>query len=151
MMRSGVYVKDYSADRKSKKLPKELEKDAEMIRDYSEFMRVLPKKVSTKKKAQYEQFLNQCDRLAASEGGKIRAVIDDDQAEAWIEVILPFFEFASAAEFQLLTDISTAAEYIQISVDEDGGICFKIRFPYFDMCISEKALDKMFNRFEATD
>lgn len=92
MMRSGVYVKDYSADRKPKVLPEEVKKDAELIRGYSEFMRMLPKKVSVKKKAQYEQLLDQCDRLAANEGGKIRAMADEEQAEAWIEVTLPFLE-----------------------------------------------------------
>ena len=54
-MRNGVYVKDYSVDGKLQKLPEELKEGAELIRGYSEFMRVLPKKVSARKKAQYEQ------------------------------------------------------------------------------------------------
>lgn len=145
MMRSGVYVKDYSADRKSKVLPEELKKNAELIRGYSEFMRVLPKKVSAKKKARYEQLLNQCDRLAANEGGKIRAMADEEQAEAWIEVTLPFLECTCAAELQLLIDISKAAEYIKIDATEDGAICIMIRLPYFDTYISEKNLDQIFS------
>lgn len=147
-MRSGVYVKDYSADGKEQKLPEELKEDAELIRGYSEFMRVLPKKVSARKKARYEQLLDQCDRLAASEGGKIRAVIDEEQAEAWIEVTLPFLECTCAAELQLLIDISKAAEYIKIDATEDGAICIMIRLPYFDTYISEKNLDRIFSPSE---
>jgi len=145
MIRSGVYVKDYSADRKSKVLPEELKKDAELIRGYSEFMRALPKKVSAKKKARYEQLLDQCDRLAANEGGKIRAMADEEQAEAWIEVTLPFLECTCAAELQLLIDISKAAEYIKIDATEGGEICLMIRLPYFDTYISEKNLDRIFS------
>lgn len=148
-MRSGVYVKDYSADGKEQKLPEELKEDAELIRGYSEFMRVLPKKVSARKKARYEQLLDQCDRLAASEGGKIRAVIDEEQAEAWIEVTLPFLECTCAAELQLLIDIGKAAEYTKIDATEDGAICLMIRLPYFDTYISEKNLDRIFNSPES--
>lgn len=147
-MRSGVYVKDYSTDKKPKVMPGELKKDAELIRGYSEFMRVLPKKVSAKKKARYEQLLNQCDRLAANEGGKIRAMADEEQAEAWIEVTLPFLECTCAAELQLLIDISKAAEYIKIDATEDGAICIMIRLPYFDTYTSEKNLDRIFSPSE---
>lgn len=148
MMRSGIYVKDYSANRKPKVLTEELKKDAELIRGYSEFMRVLPKKVSAKKKARYEQLLDQCDRLAANESGKIRAMADEEQAEAWIEVTLPFLECTCAAELQLLIDISKAAEYIKIDATEDREICLMIRFPYFDTYISEKNLDRIFSQSE---
>lgn len=144
-MRSGIYMKDYSANKKPKILPEELKKDAKWIRGYSEFMRVLPKKVSAKKKVRYEQLLDQCDRLAANEGGKIRAMADEEKAEAWIEVTLPFLEFTCAAELQLLVNISKSAEYIKIDATEDGAICLMIRLPYFDTYISEKNLDQIFS------
>lgn len=147
-MRNGVYVKDYSVDGKLQKLPEELKEGAELIRGYSEFMRVLPKKVSARKKAQYEQLLDRCDRLAASEGGKIRAMVDEEQAEAWIEVTLPFLEFTCAAELQLLVNISKAAEYMKIDATEDEEICLMIRLPYFNTYISEKNLDRIFSRSE---
>lgn len=148
IMRSSVYAKDYSADRNVQTQPGELKEEAEFIRDYSEFMQVLPKKVSVKKKTQYEHLLNQCDWLAANEKGKIRAVIDEEKAEAWIEIILSFLEFTCEAEFHLLSDICTAAEYIKIDATEEGTICFMIRLPYFDTCISEKSLDRFFNLSE---
>lgn len=147
-MKVGVYVKDYSVDRKPKVLPEELKKDAELIRGYSEFMQALPKRVSVKKKAQYEQILGQCDQLAANEGGQIRAMADEEQSEAWIEVTLPFLEFTCAEELRLLIDISKAAEYIKIDATEDGGICLTIRLPYFDAYISEKNLNRIFSRPE---
>jgi len=147
-MRSGIYVKDYSADRKPKVLSEQLKKDAELIRDYSEFMRVLPQKVSAKKKVRYERLLDQCDRLAESEGRKIRAMADEEQAEAWIEVTLPFLGCTCAAELQMLIDISKTAEYIKIDATKDGTICLMIRLPYFDTYISEKDLDRIFSRSE---
>ena len=73
---------------------------------------------------------------------------DEEQAEAWIEVTLPFLECTCAAELQLLIDISKTAEYIKIDATEDREICLMIRFPYFDTYISEKNLDRIFSRSE---
>lgn len=107
-----------------------------------------PKKYQQRKKVRYEQLLDQCDRLAANEGGKIQAMADEEQAEAWIEVTLPFLECTCAAELQLLIDISKAAEYIKIDATEGREICLMIRLPYFDTYISEKNLDRIFSPSE---
>lgn len=147
-MKEGIYKRDYSVKKKTQIVQEESQAEAEFIKAYSEFMQILPKRVSAEKKAEYDRILKECDRLASNEGGKIQAFIDSKRCEAWIEITLPFLEFTSKEEFRLLADISNAAEYANIHSSEDRKISFRIRLPYFEEYIGGENLDKLFNNLE---
>ena len=93
----------------------------------------LPRVVNEENSAAYNRFLTALDQIAKTFGGKIKGEIDYQNWEASIYVILPFVEFSSVEELQLLKDIASYCQTVTFTNTSDGNIRMKLLINYFDV------------------
>ena len=93
----------------------------------------MPRVVNEDNSAAYNRFLTALDQIAKTFGGKIKGEIDYQNWEASIYVILPFVEFASVEELQLLKDIASYCQTVTFTNTSDGNIRMKLLINYFDV------------------
>ena len=103
----------------------------------------MPRVINEENSAAYNRFLTALDQIAKTFGGKIKGEIDYQNWEASIYVILPFVEFSSVEELQLLKDIASYCQTVTFTNTSDGNIRMKLLFDYFDVIeIVEDTLEK---------
>ena len=93
----------------------------------------MPRVVNEENSAAYNRFLTALDQIAKTFGGKIKGEIDYQNWEASIYVILPFVEFSSVEELQLLKDIASYCQTVTFTNTSDGNIRMKLLINYFDV------------------
>ena len=93
----------------------------------------MPRVVNEDNSAAYNRFLTALDQIAKTFGGKIKGEIDYQNWEASIYVILPFVEFSSVEELQLLKDIASYCQTVTFTNTSDGNIRMKLLINYFDV------------------
>ena len=93
----------------------------------------MPRVINEENSAAYNRFLTALDQIAKTFGGKIKGEIDYQNWEASIYVILPFVEFSSVEELQLLKDIASYCQTVTFTNTSDGNIRMKLLINYFDV------------------
>ena len=93
----------------------------------------MPRVVNEENSAAYNRFLTALDQIAKTFGGKIKGEIDYQNWEASIYVILPFVEFSSVEELQLLKEIASYSQTVTFTNTPDGQIRMKLLINYFDV------------------
>ena len=93
----------------------------------------MPRVINEENSAAYNRFLTALDQIAKTLGGKIKGEIDYQNWEASIYVILPFVEFSSVEELQLLKDIASYCQTVTFTNMSDGNIRMKLLINYFDV------------------
>lgn len=106
------------------------------LKSYSEAMYAIPKVVVPEYKANYEYVLQLCDDLAKRHGGSIRGIVSYEQWEAHINLVVPFVEFTSPEDLQILRDIAEKSHGVTIQPVDDG-IRIHIYNLYFEELISD--------------
>ena len=93
----------------------------------------MPRVVNEDNSAAYNRFLTALDQIAKTFGGKIKGEIDYQNWEASIYVILPFVEFSSVEELQLLKEIASYSQTVTFTNTPNGQIRMKLLINYFDV------------------
>lgn len=94
---------------------------------------IMPRVINEPHKAAYERILSALDRMANVFGGQIKGVVDYKNWEASIYVVLPFVEFSSEEELELMKDIATNSQTVTFTVAPDGKIRMKVLIDYFQI------------------
>ena len=110
----------------------------DFIDNYQKAMDAVPKVIVPEYKANYEYLLSLCDTLAKQWGGSVRGVIDYNHWDAQIDLIVPFAEFSSSDELQLLRDMAEKAHSVTFQPTHDGKLRIHLFNLYFEELISEE-------------
>ena len=141
-MENIVYERDYK-DKKTQRSGNKSNEISTQIFDYliasgalnamEDTYAQMPRVVNEDNSAAYNRFLTALDQIAKTFGGKIKGEIDYQNWEASIYVILPFVEFSSVEELQLLKDIASYCQTVTFTNTSDGNIRMKLLINYFDV------------------
>ena len=104
-----------------------------VLKKMSEGFNQLPREINAEKQAAYERILSSLDSVAEILGGQIKGVVDYQNWEAHILAYLPFAEFSSLEELELLKDIAVNAQTVTFTATPDGGIRLSVLIAYFDV------------------
>lgn len=139
-MNNQIYERDYTRKRDiSPSAVQESEKLLEysissgVLKMMSESFNQLPREINNEKKAAYERILAALDTIAEVLGGQIKGIVDFQNWEAHIYAYLPFSEFSSLEELDLLKDIAVNAQTVTFTAIPDGGIRLSVLIAYFDV------------------
>lgn len=150
-MENLVYERDY-ADEHRKRREREgiavLERviSGGFLKNLEDSYKALPKMIVPEYKANYEHLLDACDNIAKQLGGHIRGVVDYERWEAFVDVVLPYAEFASEEELQLLKEISEKVYSATFRATEDGNTNLRLYIPYFEDLVSDE--EKEYLKYE---
>lgn len=93
----------------------------------------MPRVINEEHKTAYERILSALDQIAKIFGGQIQGVVDYQNWEASIVVILPFVEFSSEEELQLMMDIASNSQTVTFTTTPEGSVRMKLLIDYFDI------------------
>ena len=105
------------------------------LTSYTNALNAVPKVIIPEYQANYEYVLQLCDALAKKWGGSVRGEISYEQWEAAIDLVLPYVEFASPKDLQVLQEIAAKSHELSIQ-PADGSIHIRIINRYFENLIS---------------
>ena len=141
-MKNIVYERDYK-DKKTQRSGNKGNEISTQIFDYliasgalnvmEDTYAQMPRVINEENSAAYNRFLTALDQIAKTFGGNIKGEIDYQNWEASIYVILPFVEFSSVEELQLLKDIASYCQTVTFTNTSDGDIRMKLLINYFDV------------------
>ena len=139
-MDNQIYERDYtrkrdisSSDARARETLLEYSISSGLLKTMSESFNQLPREINNEKKAAYERILAALDTIAEVLGGQIKGIIDFQNWEAHIYAYLPFSEFSSLEELDLLKDIAVNAQTVTFTATADGGIRLSVLIAYFDV------------------
>ena len=139
-MNNQIYERDYTRKRDiSPSAVQESEKlldysiSSGILKTMSESFNQLPRAINNEKKAAYERILAALYTIAEVLGGQIKGIVDFQNWEAHIYAYLPFSEFSSLEELELLKDIAVNAQTVTFTATPDGGIRLSVLIAYFDI------------------
>ena len=140
-MENLVFERDYSKD--CKETPNRSPFDDLLVQvltgnfltSYTDALNTIPKVIIPEYQANYEYVLQLCDALAKKCGGSVRGEISYEQWEATIDLVLPYVEFASPEDLQVLQEIAAKSHEVSIQ-PADGSIHLHIINRYFEDLIS---------------
>ncbi len=138
-MEDEVFERDYSlTDGEHKKVHEEMVSDffesaveSGFLDSFQEALNAVPKIISPKDRNDYEDLLERLDEYAARVHGKIRGVINYQHWYSYIDLEVPFLEFAYAQDFLLLADIALTAHRLSIRATGNDWIHLKLYISYF--------------------
>lgn len=142
-MENLVFERDYTKNRvqstHSEQLPDIIEQliSGGFIEKYMDTINAVPKIIVPEYKANYEYVLQACDDLAKYWDGSVRGVVDYKHWEANITLILPYAEFTSPEDLEMLRDIAEKSHGVTIRPVNDS-LHIHIHNRYFEDLISEK-------------
>lgn len=93
----------------------------------------IPKVAIPKNAITFERLVHQLDNFTKLSQGTIKAVIDYFRWVSYIEIYLPFLDFCTEKDFELLRDISQNTNAFFVTSTESGGICLWLLIHYFDV------------------
>ena len=105
------------------------------LTSYTDTLNAVPKVIIPEYQVNYEYVLQLCDALAKKWGGSVRGEISYRQWEAAIDLVLPYIEFASPKDLQVLQEIAAKSHELSIQ-PADGSIHIRIINRYFENLIS---------------
>lgn len=139
-MDNQIYERDYtrkrdisSSDARERETLLKYSISSGLLKTMSESFNQLPREINNEKKAAYERILAALDTIAEVLGGQIKGIIDFQNWEAHIYAYLPFSEFSSLEELDLLKDIAVNAQTVTFTATPDGGIRLSVLIAYFDV------------------
>ncbi|MDD3193332.1 MAG: hypothetical protein PHE47_05690 [Oscillospiraceae bacterium] len=106
--------------------------DGGFLSEYAKAMETIPKVVVPADKANYEYLLERADELAKRWGGRVRGVVDYKKWDASIDLILPFAEFGSRDDRNLLMEFADKSHSLTFQATEDGKLRIYVWFFYFE-------------------
>ena len=106
------------------------------LTSYTDALNAIPKVIIPEYQANYEYVLQLCDALAKKWNGSVRGEISYAQWEAAIDLVLPYVEFASPKDLQVLQEIAAKSHELSIQ-PADGSIHIRIINRYFENLISD--------------
>ena len=93
----------------------------------------MPRVINEEHQTAYERILSALDQITKIFGGQIQGVVDYKNWEASIVVILPFVEFSSEEELQLMMDIASNSQTVTFTAAHEGSVRMKLLIDYFDI------------------
>lgn len=135
-MENCIYERDYTEAHEQNRNtgPNMIERliDTGFFKYYNALMQQIPKVILPKDKAAYERILKGCDDMAKRHGGKIFGIVSYEKWESWIRLTLPFIEFSSDEDVELLRDIADNAHTVCFQPMENGYVQLSIMICYFE-------------------
>lgn len=95
-----------------------------------EYYNSVPKHIVETDRQNYQYLLKRCDKIARDFNGSIQGFIKDGDC-AKISLTLPFMEFCTEAELQLLKEISDMASNVTFEPADGNRIRMTLRIDYF--------------------
>ena len=139
-MDNQIYERDYtrkmdisSSDARERETLLDYSISSGVLKTMSESFNQLPREINNEKKAAYERILSSLDSVAEILGGQIKGVVDYQNWEAHIFANIPFAEFSSLEELDLLKDIAVNAQTVTFTATPDGGVRLSVLIAYFDI------------------
>lgn len=139
-MDNQIYERDYtrkmdisSSDAREREKLLDYSISSGVLKTMSESFNQLPREINNEKKAAYERILSSLDSVAEILGGQIKGVVDYQNWEAHIFAYIPFAEFSSLEELDLLKDIAVNAQTVTFTAIPDGGVRLSVLIAYFDI------------------
>lgn len=133
-----IYERDYREEHRQKMMYRRKHKDTcheddiDSTESYFDALEAVPKVINPEEKENYEYLLNRCDAWAREVGGRVRGTVDFRHWGATIEFFLPFIEFASPEQLQLMKEISEKCATVLFEPADEGGLRMSMLFYYFD-------------------